>query len=101
MIFQDEKQRYLKYLNMLFQSGEIELTDKFNEAIYIIDDVMISGDFCDGIRGVDHNVLLDETFKTLEQISYYGIILVPETETFFSSELSKYITEINGYTRTF
>lgn len=96
-----EKERYLKYLNMLFQSNEIELTDNLNEAIFMIDDIMISGDFCDGVRGVDHNVLLDETFKTLEQISYYGIILVPETETFFSNELSKYITEINGYTRSF
>lgn len=101
MTLQEEKQRYLKFLNMLFQSNEIELTDNFNEAIFMIDDILISGDFCDGIRGVDHNVLLNETFKTLEQISYYGIILVPETETFFSNELSKYITEINGYTRTF
>lgn len=101
MNLQDEKQQYLKYLNMLFQSNEIELTDNSNEAIYIIDDIMISGDFCDGIRGTDHNVLLNESFKTLEQISYYGIILVPETKTFFSNELSKYITEINGYTRIF
>lgn len=101
MTLQEEKQRYLKYLIMLFQSNEIELTDNFNEAIYMIDDLMISGDFCGGIRGVDHNVLLNETFKTLEQISCYGVVLVPETETFFSNELSKYITEINSYTRTF
>lgn len=92
---------YREYLHELLQTGEIELTDNFKEAIFMIDDLMISGDFCDGIRGLDHNVLLDETFKTLEQISYYGIVLVPETETFFSNELSKYITEINGYTRIF
>lgn len=101
MTFQEEKQQYLTYLHELLQTCEIELTDNFQEAIFMIDDLMISGDFCDGIRGVDHNVLLNETFKTLEQISYYGIVLVPETETFFSNELSKYITEINGYIRTF
>lgn len=101
MTLQEEKQQYIAYLIELLNTCEIELTDNFNEAIFIIDDLMISGDFCDGIRGVDHNVLLNETFKTLEQISYYGIVLVPEIETFFSNELSKYITEINGYTRIF
>lgn len=101
MTFQEEKQQYLTYLHELLQTCEIELTDNFNEAIFMIDDLMISGDFCDGIRGADHNILLNENFKTLEQISHYGIVLVPETQSFFSNELSKYINEINGYTRTF
>lgn len=101
MTFQEEKQQYLTHLHELLQSCEIELTDNFQEAIFIIDDLMISGNFCDGIRGVDHNVLLNETFKTLEQISYYGTVLVPETGTFFTNELSKHIAEINGYIRTF
>lgn len=101
MNFQEEKQQYLTYLHELLQTCEIELTNNFQEAIFMIDDFMISGDFCDGILGADHNVLLNENFKTLEQISYYGIVLVPETKTFFSNELPKYITEINGYTRTF
>ena len=39
------------------ESG-FETTDNPKEALYAIDDILISGDFVDGLRGLDHNSLM-------------------------------------------
>lgn len=70
----------------------IELADNLGEAIYMFENgVLVSGEFCDGIRGADHNTLLGElpnsdTYEELHQ--HYAVArLVPETQTALVSGL--------------
>jgi len=70
----------------------IELADNLGEAIYMFENgVLVSGEFCDGIRGADHNTLLGElpnsdTYEGLHQ--HYAVArLVPETQTALVSGL--------------
>ena len=83
------KKQQLK--SQLLNAG-IELTETLSDAIYMFDcGVMVSGEFCDGIRGTDHNVLRGElpnsdTYEMLH--SHYAIArLVPETKTALVSGL--------------
>jgi hypothetical protein len=70
----------------------IELADNLGEAIYMFENgVLVSGEFCDGIRGADHNTLLGElpnsdTYEELHQ-HYTVARLVPETQTALVSGL--------------
>jgi len=70
----------------------IELADNLDDTIYMFDNgVLVSGEFCDGIRGADHNMLLGElpnsdTYEGLHQ--HYAVArLVPETQTALVSGL--------------
>ena len=69
--------------NLLIDDG-IELTDDLGQAIYLFNNgLMVSGEYCDGIRGVDHNTLLNEldnsaTYEELHQ-NYKIARLVPES----------------------
>lgn len=77
--------------SQLLDNG-IELADNLGDAIYMFDDgVLVSGDFCDGIRGADHNTLLGElpNSSTYEELhKHYAIArLVPETQTALVSGL--------------
>jgi len=70
----------------------IELADNLDDTIYMFDNgVLVSGEFCDGIRGADHNTLLGElpnsdTYEELHQ--HYAVArLVPETQTALVSGL--------------
>ena len=73
----DEMQR------LMIEAG-IELTDNIDQAIYLFNNgLMVSGEYCDGIRGVDHNVLLNEldhstNYNELHQ-NYQVARLVPES----------------------
>lgn len=80
-----------KLESQLLNAG-IELTENLSDAIYMFDcGVMVSGEFCDGIRGNDHNIITGElpnssNYEELHQ--HYAIArLVPETKTALVSGL--------------
>lgn len=68
---------------LLIDDG-IELTDNLGQAIYLFNNgIMVSGEYCDGLRGTDHRTLLDEldnsaTYEELHQ-NYKVARLVPES----------------------
>ena len=76
----------------LFTDDGIELTDDLGKAIYLFNNgIMVSGEYCDGIRSVDHNTLLNEldnsaTYEELHQ-NYKVARLVPESMTALVSGL--------------
>lgn len=77
--------------SLLIDDG-IELTDDLGQAIYLFNNgLMVSGEYCDGLRGTDHNILLNEldhssTYGELHQ--HYAIArLVPESMTALVSGL--------------
>lgn len=76
---------------LLIDDG-IEITDNLDQAIYLFNNgVMVSGEYCDGLRGTDHNTLLNEldhsaTYDELHQ--HYAVArLVPESMTALVSGL--------------
>lgn len=91
------RKEFYNELNNLINEGELQITTNLNECIYIIEDLYISGDFCDGIRGVDHNVLLFEGINW-DQVIRYGTILVPETKTYINNNSNLLLNEL-GYTQ--
>lgn len=70
-----------EYVKQLIQDNEI--TNNIYECIYIIDGIMIGGEFDCGYRGVDHNTLLYKDMAW-DDILNFGIVIVPETETYIS-----------------
>ena len=74
-----------------------EITEDITQAIYIIDGVYIDGDFYQGIRGVDHNILINDGYGWEEVLSY-GVVIVPETQTYISDYNVSELDEI-GFTR--
>ena len=93
--------------NLFIEDG-IELTDNLNEAIFLFNNgLMVSGEYCDGIRGTDHRTLLNEldnsaTYEELHQ-NYKVARLVPESMTALVSGLQLDNDKINmlkayGYT---
>jgi len=76
----------------LFIDDGIELTDDLGQAIYLFNNgLMVSGEYCDGLRGTDHRTLLDEldksaTYEELHQ-NYKVARLVPESMTALVSGL--------------
>jgi len=76
----------------LFIDDGIELTDDLGQAIYLFNNgLMVSGEYCDGLRGTDHNTLLNEldnsaTYEELHQ-NYKVARLVPESMTALISGL--------------
>ena len=77
--------------NLFIEDG-IDLTDDLGQAIYLFNNgLMVSGEYCDGIRSIDHNILLDElghsaTYEELHQ--HYAVArLVPESMTALVSGL--------------
>lgn len=67
-------------LESIKQDEFLERTTNFYEAIYIIGNYMVSGNFDYGLRTVDHSELLYGDC-TWEELIHYGTILVPETMT--------------------
>lgn len=77
--------------SLLIDDG-IELTDNLGQAIYLFNNgLMVSGEYCDGLRGTDHNTLLDEldNSSTYEELhNHYAVArLVPESMTALVSGL--------------
>lgn len=72
------QQRLLSEIN----DGDLETTSNINEAIAVLPDgTLISGEFDCGIRGLDHNGLLDagENWDSLHNCNI--VRLVPESDT--------------------
>ena len=81
-----------KQLEAQLLNAGIALTENLSDAIYMFDcGVMVSGDFCDGIRGTDHNIIRGElpNSDTYEELhNHYAVArLVPETKTALVSGL--------------
>lgn len=74
-----------------------EVTTNIEEAIYIIDNIYINGEFDYGIRGLDHNALLGEGYTWLDLLSH-GTVIVPENSTYISDNIVEEL-EVIGYTR--
>ena len=68
----------------LFINDGIELAGDLGQAIYLFNNgLMVSGEYYDGVRSVDHNTLLNElnhsaTYEELHQ-NYKVARLVPES----------------------
>ena len=79
-------------MQQLFIEDGIELTDNLGQAIYLFNNgIMVSGEYCDGLRGTDHRTLLGEldksaTYEELHQ-NYKVARLVPESMTALVSGL--------------
>ena len=58
-------------------------TNNISEAIYIIDNIYIDGEFDYGCRGLDHNALLGDGYGW-DDILEFGVVIVPETQTYIS-----------------
>lgn len=71
--------------------------NSINEAIYIIDDVIVYGGFEEGYRGTDHNVLKSKDIEW-EDILSYGTLIVPETATYIADQINEDL-ELAGLTR--
>lgn len=74
-----------------------ETTEDITQAIYIIDDVLVDGEFDYGCRGLDHNALLGDGYGW-DEILMYGVVIVPETQTYIS-DTSVMDLDLIGYER--
>lgn len=79
------KQEYIKTLKLAIKEGELTEAQDLEETIYVIDDLIISGDFDLGVRGLDHNCLIFEGM-TWADVLQFGKVVIPETETYISDE---------------
>lgn len=73
----------------------LKRTDNFYEAVYIIDDYMVSGNFDCWFRTVDHRDLLHGDC-IWEELLHYGTILVPECRTAIGTK-HRSICRMYGY----
>lgn len=77
----------LKYIEQLIEDGELTTTDDVWRAIAMLEGgTLIDGEFCDGIRGIDHNVLMP-TLEGSEQLVKEITLIVPETGVYISDEV--------------
>ena len=81
-----------KQLETQLLSDDIKLAETIGDAIFMFDNgVLVSGEFCDGVRGNDHNIIIGElpsssSYEELHQ--HYAVArLVPETKTALVSGL--------------
>lgn len=84
-----------KLIELVNDEPELAEGNGLEEAIYIIDELVIYGGFDCGYRGVDHNILKSDDVEW-EEILSYGTLIVPETETYISDTIIEELEEI-GY----
>ena len=78
------KTEYKKALiELLKENEDLKDGNSLNEAIYIIDNIVIYGGFEYGSRGYDHNILLFNGVSWDDIVSW-GVLIVPETQYYFS-----------------
>lgn len=97
------KNEYKSYLKKkISEDDELAFSNRY-KAIYVIDDLWVGGGFNEGIRSVDHWVLLDHELKSLgitwEDVLNWGIILVPETKIYISDQVNSFIEKMMQYQR--
>ncbi|HHJ6938266.1 TPA: hypothetical protein ACQMT0_001848, partial [Streptococcus pyogenes] len=81
----NDKENYIKQLKQLvLEDDNLANGNGLEEAIYLIDDIVIYGGFYQGIRGYDHNELLLDNV-TWEDILNWGTIIVPEIKSYISN----------------
>lgn len=81
----------LKYIEQLIEDGELTTTNDAWQAIAMLDDgTLIGGEFCDGIRGIDHNALMP-TLEGSEQLVREVTLIVPETGVYISDKVIEYL----------
>ncbi|MFQ7233357.1 MAG: hypothetical protein ACLRPU_00675 [Enterococcus hulanensis] len=81
---------YKAMLQEMVDEDELMKFGDEDEIIYQIDNLTIYGGFDYGIRGVDHNVLLDDGVEW-RNVLEWGTVVVPETRSYISN------TEINRF----
>ena len=91
----------LKTYDFLKQELEDEIlytTDNIKHAIYIIKDIMIDGEFYNGMRTVDHNSLVEDRYNRDEWVHLLksGIVVVHETKSYISDKPYRKLDEL-GY----
>lgn len=91
------REEYIEQLEELIQENEELAYGSDYEIIYKIDDIVIYGGFCDGIRGYDHNELLVGDV-TWDEILSWGTIVVPESATYISDTVNFDFEDL-GYSR--
>lgn len=79
------KEEYKAQLLKDIEAGEYETTENVAESIYIIDGIKVFGDFCDGVRGLDHNTLRADGIEW-EELAEIGAIVVPESRAYIANE---------------
>ena len=74
------------YLTNEIKKEYIFTTENIKHAIYIIDDIMIDGEFYDGMRTIDHASLVDDRYnrQEWERLLKSGIVIVHETKSYIS-----------------
>ena len=84
----------IKELSETIENGDLTIGSDPTDSIYYIDPIgFISGDFCDGSRGLDHNTLLHYGLEWTD-ILECGVVIVPETQSYISDDE---IQEFNDY----
>ena len=108
------KKIYIEYLKQeISELEELQHDGDMMHAIYIIDDIIVGGDFYDGIRSNDHNCLLEIDYSDYSQYIYYngerytikwddvlswGVVIVPESQTYISDDIVIELDDL-GYER--
>jgi len=87
-IFKDE-------VRSILNDDETMAVGEPEEIIYKIDDLKVYGGFEMGVRGVDHNILIDNE-TSWEDIIEYGTVVVPENKTYISNKSIKEFKDL-GY----
>lgn len=77
------REKFKTKLRELLRDDESLSTGYDGEVIYKIDEIKIYGGFDLGLRGVDHNILLDREV-TWDDIMAWGTVVVPESQTYIS-----------------
>lgn len=88
---------YKAMLQDMVDEDELMKYGSEDEIIYQIDDLTIYGGFDYGIRGVDHNILLDEGVEW-HDILEWGTVVVPESRSYISNTEIDRFKEL-GYER--
>lgn len=90
------KEEFKKELIEMLEEDETQKTENLNECLYMIDDILVGG-FENGIRGLDHNVLLFDNVEW-EDILTWGTVIVPESQTYISDNEIEELENL-GYTK--
>lgn len=94
-LVEQQEREYLKQNILEMQADDPTMMyGEPEEIIYEIDDIKVYGGFEYGIRGVDHNVLIDDKI-TWEKLLEYGTVIVPETKSYISNTNIKHYDDMD------
>ena len=88
-----KKEKYKLALESSLEECPENAVGSPHEIIYKIDDLIIYGGYCDGIRGTDHTFLLEDDMSWQEVLEM-GTLCVPETSSYISNETLPEFEEI-------